>query len=287
MASQAQKIGLTTAIIVGMNAMIGSGIFSVPASLALSAGATGLITYLFVIIAVWFIGLSLARLAQLYPQEGSFYVYAKQWGGHAMGLASSGAYLIGLLIAMGLLSQIAGIFLQHYFPTYDAYMLGLIALISLILLNIAGVIFSQAGQYVLICCTVFPLIATTLMCLTKMQLSRLVPTENISIANILKATKAVIFGFFGFECTTSLFSIIKNPEKNLPRAVIYSIGLVGVIYFFFTASIIASTPLSCFTDPKMPISLVLEKIFPKAFWLIEGIHFSILSAILGTIHSMI
>src|ERR1700722_6445072 len=103
-----QKIGVATATIIGMNAMIGSGIFTAPATMASYVGPAGIIAYLIVIISVWFIAQSLARLAQLYPEEGSFYVYTKQWGGHIMGLIATTAYLIGLIIAMGLLTQMSG-----------------------------------------------------------------------------------------------------------------------------------------------------------------------------------
>ncbi|MBT3456316.1 APC family permease [bacterium] len=287
MSATSNKIGVVTAVIIGMNAMIGSGIFMVPASLAMAAGSTGLITYMFVIFSVWFIALSLARLTQLYPQEGSFYVYAKQWGGHAIGVLSSGAYLVGLLIAMGLLCQMAGIYLHHYFPGINPYHLGLCTLLILTLFNAIGVVFSQAGQYVLIGCTVFPLITATIMCLTKFNHINLIPKTNFSFVNILQAIEPVIFGFFGFECTTSLFSIISKPEKNLSKAVTYSIILVSIIYFIFTVSIIASTPLNLFTDPNIPIPSILAQIFPNSYWIIEGIHLSTLSAVLGTIHSTI
>ena len=281
------KIGLATATIIGMNAMIGAGIFVVPAGIAITAGPTGLLTYLFVIFTVLFTALTLARLAQLFPQEGSFYIYAKQWGGHTAGVLASVSYLIGLLIAMGLLCQVSGGLLHHYFPGVDPYNLGLYTLLILTALNSVGVIFSQAGQIVLIFCTVFPLITTTLMCLTKTNFINFIPTKPIDFVNVLQATKAVIFGFFGFECMTSLFSIIKKPEKNLPKAVVISISLVSVIYFLFTGSIIGAIPISAFTNTNIQIPELLKPIFPGMHWVIEGIHLSMLAAVLGTVHSMI
>ena len=281
------KIGLATATIIGMNAMIGAGIFVVPAGIAITAGPTGLLTYLFVIFTVLFTALTLSRLAQLYPQEGSFYIYAKQWGGHKVGILASSSYLIGLLIAMGLLCQVAGGLLHHYFPGSNPFNLGLYTLLILTALNSIGVIFSQAGQIVLICCTVFPLITTTIMCLTKLNFINFIPTKSIDFVNILQATKAVIFGFFGFECMTSLFSIIKKPEENLPKAVVLSIAIVSVIYFLFTGSIIGAIPISAFGDPNVQIPELLKPIFPNMHWVIEGIHMSMLAAVLGTVHSMI
>jgi APA family basic amino acid/polyamine antiporter len=280
------KIGLTVATIIGMNAMIGAGIFGVPAALASNVGPAGIITYIFVIIAVWFMGSSIARLAQLFPQEGSFYIYTKQWGGHIMGLIAAGSYLVGLVIAMGLLSQVAGSYLHTYFPFFSPFVCGLLTLILLTLLNMAGVVLSEAGQIILICTTVFPLIATTILCLTKARISNLFPFMPFGLSNIFTATKAVIFGFFGFECAASLFSIVKDPEKNVSRALTLAIALVGTLYILFVSSLILAIPLHHFSV-SIPLSETLRIIFPENKWIIAGIHLSILSAVLGTIHSMI
>lgn len=285
--SQETKIGVATATIIGMNAMIGSGIFSAPATMAAYVGPAAIIAYGLVAFCVWFIAISLARLTQLYPEEGSFYVYAKQWGGHRAGILAISAYFIGLLIAMGLLSQMAGQYMHAFFPNTSAYVLGLCTLFALVVLNMFGVVLSQLGQHILIVCTVFPLIAITTLCMTKANFSHLVPFAPYGLTNALKATRVVIFGFFGFECASSLFNIVQNPERNVPRALTYSIMIVGAIYTLFVSSIILSTPLTLFSDPFIPLSETLSVIFPEQQWLIKVIHFAILSAIIGTIHSMI
>lgn len=281
-----KKIGLAVATIVGMNAMIGAGIFSIPAALASYVGPAGIVTFAFVIISVWCMGTSIARVAQLYPQEGSFYTYAKQWGGHTLGLLSAGSYLIGLLIAMGLLAQIAGAYLHVPFPQLSAYTWGILVLFSLTLLNMFGVVLSEAGQMILICTTVFPLITTTIMCFTKANINNLFPFMPYGLTNVFAATRAVIFGFFGFECAASLFAIVKNPEKNVSRALTLAISIVGSIYLLFVISLILAVPLSLFSA-HVPLSESLRILFPNNTWIITCIHISILSAIIGTIHSMI
>ncbi|HEV2917280.1 MAG TPA: amino acid permease [Candidatus Babeliales bacterium] len=282
------KIGLTTATIVGMNAMIGAGIFAAPALLASSVGPVGIVLYIGVVLSVWCMALSLARLAALFPQEGSFYTYAKQWGGHWIGLLASGLYLVGLVIAMGLLSQTAGSYIGHFFPTYSSTVLGFIVLLALVLLNMCGVVLSELGQQILIVCTLFPLLATTLLCFLHADIHNLFPFAPYGFGtNLLNATRLVIFGFFGFECAASLFNVVENPKRNVPRALTYSIIIVGLVYTLFIASLILSTPLVLFNNPLMPLSTILNMRFPGNYWLIMMIHMSILSAIVGTIHSMI
>ncbi len=281
------KIGVVTATIIGMNAMIGAGIFTAPAAIGSFVGPAGIVAYVFVIIAVWFIAQSLARVAARFPQEGSFYTYAKQWGGHIVGSIAGYSYLIGLLVAMGLLAQVAGFFLDHFFPTVSSSTLGLIALCSLVVLNMFGVVLSELGQQILIVTTTFPLIITTIMCFTKADLSNLTPFAPYGMRNLLQAAPAVLFGFFGFECASSLFTIVKDPQRNVPRALTYSIAIVGSMYLLLVTSIILSTPLALFTSPLIPLPIVLRDVFPNNPWILTTIHISMLSAVLGTIHSMI
>ena len=197
------------------------------------------------------------------------------------------SYLIGLLIAMGLLAQMAGSYLVQFFPNMSAQILGFMVLVVLVLLNMFGAVLSEIGQQVLICTTLFPLVVITIMCLTKIDLSNLHPFAPYGYANVFKATRVIIFGFFGFESAASLFNIIKDPERNVPRALTYSIAIVGSVYILFVASLILSTPLQYFTDANTPITQTLAIVFPHSPWILMAVHIAILSAIVGTIHSMI
>ena len=282
-----KKIGLFTATIIGMNAMIGAGIFSIPAALASNVGPVGVLTYVLVAISVWFIAQSLSRLTELFPEEGSFYVYPKKWAGHFGGLLTSFSYFLSMIIGMGLLCKISGIYLKTYFPDTDTFFLGKTVLAGLSFLNILGVTISQFGQITLIFFTVFPLLVVTILGLTKFNYKNLFPFAPYGIKSVFSATRTVIFGFFGFEAIASLFNIVKNPKKNISRALTYSITLVSIIYILFVSSIIFSVPLNSFSSAELPLSQILKINFPEKNWLIELVHLSILSAILGTIHSMI
>jgi basic amino acid/polyamine antiporter, APA family len=282
------KISVSTAIIIGMNAMIGAGIFTIASLLASNVGPAGILTYLFAFAAVWFMAKSIARTAFLFPQEGSFYIYAKQVGGHYLGLISAGMYLIGLLIAMGLLCKFAGVYLHQMFPGQSAETLGVVSLLIVILLNLLGIQLSAIGQYILIGCTVFPLISITALCLTKVSLSNFTPFMPFGPLSIIEGTKVAVFGFFGFECTASLFNVVKDPEKNVPKALTYALLFVGIIYGAFIGSIILSIPAGIFqANSSITIPEALLAVFPDKPGLISFINLSIVSAIIGSVHAMV
>ncbi len=282
-----QKIGLLTATIVGMNAMIGAGIFTIPSALAGNAGPASILTFAFVAFAVWCMAQSIARVAQLFPQEGSFYAYVRPWGGHTMGLFAASCYLLGITIAMGLLTHSAGEHLVRYVPSSSPQFLGGSCLIALTFLNLFGISLSSISQQILIVLTVFPLLATTALCFTKASLSNLVPFAPYGIKSIFEQTRTVAFSFFGFEAIASLFAIIRDPQKNLPRAISYSLMIVAGLYLLFVTSLILAIPLHYFSEYPGPVANALIHVFPGKDWVIECIHISSLFAILGTLHSMI
>jgi amino acid transporter len=286
--SAKEKIGLATAIIVGMNAMIGAGIFTIPAALTTNMGPIGILSFFIVAVGVWALAQSFARIAQLNPKEGSFYTYASLWGDHTAGSIANMSYLIGLLIAMGLLTHAAGSYLFEIIPFGSEYIMGIITLILLVILNIKGAALSQLGQNILIICTLFPLLATTLLCFTKADISNLTPFAPYGIAPMFSQMDIVIFSFFGFESAASLFNVVKDPEKNLPKAITYSVMLVAGIYLMFVASLLLAIPAEVFKENAgSPLPVILGTIFPNSPLLLKAIHFSCLSAILGTLHSMI
>lgn len=286
--SSHEKIGLGTAVVIGMNAMIGAGIFSVTTLLGSKIGPAGIITYLIALLSVWFIAQAFARVAFLFPTEGSFYTYAYQWGGHTAGLLSAGAYLLGLLIAMGLLCNIGGQFLHATFPVLSATNWGFSMLITLVLLNMLGMVLSKVGQYILIAATLYPLIITTLLCLCHASWANLTPFMPHGALNVLLGTKIAIFGLFGFESVASLFNHMHQPEKTVPKALKLTIIIVGTIYFAFIGSILIGIPQSIFVNnPNITISQALLEAFPAYPLLTGSIGLSIISAIAGTIHAMI
>lgn len=282
-----RKISLFTAITVALNAMTGVGIFTTPATLYNSTGPAGILTFIFAIIAVLCMALAIARVAQLYPGEGSFYTYTASWAGHKGGLFSAGLYIIGLTIALGLITRVTGSFLHTYFPSMPAHLLGSITLIMLVLLNIAGARISTIGQYILLALTLLPFASIIVLCATTFNPAYLSPFMPYGPSSLFKAIGPVIFGFFGFESVMSLYKIVDRPEINVPRAVIASILIVGLLYLTFISALFMGIPGSAFSSASTPLTQTLITAFPHHGWIIPLINISMIITFMGVIHSMV
>lgn len=286
-----EKISLQTAIIIGVNSIVGAGIFASTSLLGSKIGPAGILTYIISFVAIWFIAQSFARVAYLFPQQGSFYNYTKQWAGHNIGLLSGCVYLLGLLTAASVLTKILCVYSQSILMHYDVYIsrmhlgIGVIALITA--LNLAGAKLSTYGQYFLIACTIYPLALTTILCLLHFDFSNLTPFMPNGIGSIFAGTKIAVFGLFGFEAIASFFNIIENPEKNIPLALKRSLAFVGVLYLVFIGSILMGVPQQVFHDhTNITIPQALQILYPDYSALIQSIAISIMFSILGTVHAL-
>lgn len=274
------------AIIVGMNAIIGVGIFTIPEQLQRTVGPAALLTYVFVIGAILSIAYSLACVAYHYPQEGSFYTYIQAWGGKKLGLAGAALYCAGLIVALGLLTYMTGIYLYKFFPQLSPNLLGSIALALLTVSILAGTRILHGGQIILIILTLLPLAIITILCFSKSDVRNLTPFFPYGPLAVLRATKIVVFGFFGFEAVAALHNLVANPTRTVPRAITGSIIAVSIVYITFILATFLGIPRALVLQGGS-LPDFLYQLFPAHSWLVSLITWGIIITILGTIHAML
>jgi basic amino acid/polyamine antiporter, APA family len=283
---QSKKLSLSMATSIGVKAIIGVGLFTAPVKLQIAAGPAGIITYALVSIAALFMALAIARVAQLYPEKGAFYTYAKAWGGHVWGVIATLSYMIGLVIALGLLAFFAGLWLHNYIPFIGPTNLSLILIFLIVMTHLAGAQMAKTGQKILLILTYIPIILITLLCLFKADTNNLIPFFPYGWQSIFTAVPVVIFGFFGFEAIPSLFTDIEKPERNVPLAIIWTMLLVGLTYIVFTGSIFIGLPREFFVDAQTPLSGALLQLYPNFTWLVTLIDWAIIITVIGVLHAM-
>lgn len=287
MATQPQKIGLTAATVIGINAMIGAGIFAMPASLSGSVGPAGIFSYLLSGLLVLSIVIPLGRLAYLYPGEGWGYRYPAQWGGHQVGVIASLSYVLGVIVAMGFLVQQLGVWLTQYLAM-DPLLIGNLILALTIVLVLAGTEVSSWGQYVIAFCVLVPLVLIGGVCWLNFQPGLLTPFAPHGWSAVGFAMPTVLFSLLGFESIASLYSVVDKPEKNVPLAAILAVLIVVGIFIFFVAGALFAIPAAHFTQGvNRAIADVLVSVYPQYTGMRLIGTIGAFFAIFGTLHSMI
>ncbi len=283
-----QHISFSAAVVVAVNAMIGVGVVAMPAVLSLNAGPASIISFLISIVAVLSMGLSLGKAAGYFPGPGWNYRYPSQWAGHAVGMISAFAYFIGVVIAMGFLVQQAGLWTHHFLPLYSPETLSVITLSLLTALVLAGAEVSSWGQYLIACFVLIPLVLTSLTTWSNFNSDLMTPFMPGGWGSVFAAMPTALFGLLGFETVASLYSVVQDPQRTVPRAFIFAISIVGATYLLFVCGIIFSIPPEHFVGGvHSTLAGVLQQTFPDYRYLATGVLIGATFGIIGTLHSMV
>jgi len=101
-------------------------------------------------------------------------------------------------------------------------------------------------------------------------------------------TPILLFAFLGFESISSLYTIVKNPRKNVFLGGMIGVACVSFLYVAFSSSVIGSIAPNYFSGPaNQSLAQVIANAFSGARILPKVIYFGGVFAIIGTLHSMI
>ncbi|MDT5109339.1 MAG: hypothetical protein QOE20_1229 [Mycobacterium sp.] len=196
------------------------------------------------------------ELASRWPYAGSVYQWSRHVRGTTWGWAAAWAYMWGLTIALGTLSYAASGFLLQIFGVVEPsrWQTATVAVIIIAF----GTVVNMVGRKVLkvmvaisiICEVVGSLgLGTVLLVFYRENpFSALFSSAEIPDAAswtsgpMLLAIAFVGWSFLGFEAAGSIAEEVDEPERNVPKAIILGLLLVGLVVMFSSAALILAIP---------------------------------------------
>jgi len=239
-----RQLGLWQAVMLGLGIMIGAGIYVLVGVAGVEAGDALWLSFAIGAIISIFTALTYAELSSMYPFDGSSYLYSKR----AIGSRTL-SFLLGWFMVVAYTSGAAtvsmgfGQYLQNLLPipvTLGATVL----LLFLGMLNYKGMkyvtFFSAFGTLV----SVVALLSIIGLFLNISGLSGLEFsfTSPKGMGGILSGALLAVFAFFGFEVLANAAEEVKDPRRNVPRAIIISLLIVSVIYMLIALAFTAALP---------------------------------------------
>jgi len=241
-----RHIGFWTAVALVMGNMIGSGIFLLPASLALFGGI-GLAAWVVSAAGSICLALVFARLSRLDPAQGGPYAYTRRAFGDLAGFLVAWGYWISIwcgnaAIAMAFVGSLEPFFPSIVHVPIKAALLAAAALWVLTGVNVMGIREAGHVQNVTTALKILPLIAVGIGGVMMFDASHfpIAAVEGHSVAGSLAAAAALTFwAFGGLESATIPAGAIKDPERTIPRATIIGTVLCAVIYVVSTVGVMS------------------------------------------------
>jgi len=259
-----RDLGPWTAAAIVVGTVIGSGIFLVPKTMVQGVGTARMVAV------VWVVGgllslagaLSYAELAAAIPEAGGEYAYLREAYGPLWGFLYSWTQM--WVAKSGSIATLATgffVYLANFFPPLETvfytlplplgphggplelrygqlFAIGLI--LSLGLLNYCGV---KVGGNVQVAVTVLKLALIGFIVVAGLTYGRPVaaalaahPAATLTFSGFVAALVAALWAYDGWNNVSMVASEIRDPQRNLPRALIWGTTAVIGVYLLANAA---------------------------------------------------
>ncbi|GIE75941.1 amino acid permease [Actinoplanes philippinensis] len=238
-------LSVTQGAALSVGAVLGTGLISLPALAADAAGPASLVAWLALIALSAPLAWTFAALGARYPDAGGVSTYAGMAFGPrvaaAVGWTFYFAVPLGSPVAVaftgGYVSDVLGGGRGTEFATF------LVIVGTAYVMNWFGLRISGRVQVVLSLSLATMLVVTVLAALPHLNLDHLTPFAPHGWSGIGAAAALLVWGFAGWEALSSLSGEYRNPRRDVPRATLVAVAVVGVLYLAVAAvSVLALGP---------------------------------------------
>lgn len=293
-------LGLKEATAANVVEMVGIGPFiTIPFLISAMHGPQALLGWLVGAVLAVCDGLVWAELGAAMPGAGGSYQYLREaFGPKRMGQMMGFLFVWMILFTAPLSAATGGVgfaeYLRFFAPSLSrpetiAVAIGVVVLVTLMLYRDI----KSVGR--LSFCLMLVVLGTILWVILsgvfKFQYSLLsaFPPHAFTfnrpfIMGLGSASLIAIYGYGGYNNVCYLGAEVNNPTRNIPRAVILSIILVAILYFFMTVSIIGVVPWQVAAASQHVVSDFMQLIY--GHWAAQVITVLILAAAFASVFAL-
>jgi amino acid transporter/nucleotide-binding universal stress UspA family protein len=235
----AKDLGPLAALTIGVGTMIGAGIFVLPGEAINRAGSFAILSFVLGGGIALFTALSASELGTAMPRSGGAYFYVNEALGPLFGSIAGWANWLGLAFASAFYMVGFGEYVVSIAGLPDGFvvgsvtvpwikLIGLLAASLFVLVNYVGAKETGRLQNVIVVVLVLILSVFTIYGATRAETANIPGSQGLT--PMLETTGLIFVSYLGFVQITSVAEEIKEPGKNLPRAIIGSVVIVTAIY---------------------------------------------------------
>ena len=235
-----RSLGLFPTMMISMGAMIGSGIFVLPALGYKKAGPAVVLAYVLAGLVVLPAALSKAEMATAMPESGGTYLYIDRALGPLFGTIAG----IGAWFSLVFKSSFALVGLGAYLLLFAPLSQGAVVYVALglgalvVALNVSGTKMSGQIQAVIVSLVVAGLLGYVVNAGFVVDTARYTPFTTDGSGGIVTAAAFVFVSYAGVTKVASVAEEVKAPGKNLPRAMLGSMGIMTVLYVAVVGAVV-------------------------------------------------
>ena len=272
-----RDLGLPSVLAISIGAMIGSGIFILPALALDIAGPAVIVAYGLAGLLVVPAALSKSEMATAMPEAGGTYIYIERGMGPLLGtIAGVGTWFsLSFKGALALVGGVPYLLLLFDLPLKPVA-LGLAAI--LILVNIAGAKQTGRLQVVIVVVMLAALGWFAAGSAPSVDSANYASFFADGVSGLLAATGLVFVSYAGVTKVASVAEEVEDPGRNIPLGILGSLAFTTILYVAIVAVLVGVTDPGTVAGSLTPVAVAAEQTLGRA-----GVVAVILAAILALI----
>jgi len=261
-----RRISLFGVTAYGVGNVLGAGIYALIGEIVGITGNISWLAFVLASIAAAFTGLSYAELGSIFPKSAAEFVYTEEafkirilsfilgWIIIFSGILSASTVALGFADYLSNLIGLPSIVIKVTFAISLIIFLSLINFIGIRTSTWTNILFTliEAGGLIFIIIIGIPFFG---------EVSYLEIPAGSSFNSIFMAVALIFFAYIGFEDIANIAEETKEPQKNVPRAIIYSIIITTILYCFTALSVVSIAPYSDIANSDAPLTYIVTYVF--------------------------
>jgi basic amino acid/polyamine antiporter, APA family len=286
MAELTRSLGFWGAAGIGIGAIIGTGIFVLIGVASGLAGPAVILSFIIAGFVALLTGLSTAELSSFIHESGGSYIYTtKAFGefpGFIVGWMKSFDYIVGAsAVSVGFAAYLT------YFVGIPATTATIVTIATvwplvLMLLNVKGIKEASWFNNLLVALKILALLlfitvgASAL--LASGDYSNYYPFFPNGFSGVMSGASIIFFAFIGFNTIAIMAEEIKDPEKNVPRAILFAFAICTLLYIGVSIIAVGVVNWEQLRTSSAPLEFALKTVTNNIFIL----QFVAISALFAT-----
>ena len=212
------------------------------------------ITWYIITLVLFFIpyGLITAELGSTYPEQGGIYVWVRRAFGERWAARTTWYYWINVALWMpSVYVLFAGVFSQLFLPDMSLTWIVIIGIVMTWITVVVGTITLEVGKWVPNLGAILKAVIILVLGIggivfairngvaNDLSLNAMMPTWDAGLAFL----PVIVYNFLGFELMSGAGDEMKNPGRDIPKAIITAGALIAFFYLFATVGMLLALPL--------------------------------------------
>lgn len=289
-ASLQRVFGLKTLVIYGVGDILGAGIYAVVGKIAGLSGSMVWASFLIAMLVAALTALSYAELGSRLPRSGgvAYFIheaFRREW----LSMLVGWLMFCTCLVSMATLSLAFAGYLTAFAPVIPVWAIVLALFAGLAWVNFRGM---QESSAVNIVCTTLEVSGLVIVILVSAAFlfggetptPIATPTETVGFTAVLQGAALAFYAFIGFEDIVNVAEEVREPERNVPRAILISLAIAGCIYIlvsWLATQVLSPAELSASTAPLLDVVRRAQPNFPELVFTVIALFAVLNTALLN------